>query len=196
MPNREAWTLPQIPLSPIDMINRMAAATGSVGYAQATAHGDYNGHHVMVSFKPHAVSGPTWNAEYWWAGRVVLGRGSFQRCVEAAVREYRRGARGTSVVAEVYDDEAAAISADEQRQILQQAGFERVEKDDPATRRAPWWTGAHEAVCDAAAWQRTGFASLLMERALAFTGTPEEWPAERDRLVKERLAQNRAEIGN
>ena len=71
----KSYWLETIPITPIDLINRRAVATGSPQNAMAAEHEDYNGHHVSVSFKPHAVSGPIWNAEYSWAGRVVSARG-------------------------------------------------------------------------------------------------------------------------
>jgi hypothetical protein len=74
---------------------RHAVATGSVHDAMWFAEADFNGHHVNVSFKPHAVSGPIWNAEYWWAGRNVLGRGSFDRCLCEAELYMHRGHKGS-----------------------------------------------------------------------------------------------------
>lgn len=73
----------------IDLINRSAAATGSMRLAAAASHADYNGHTVRVWFNDYRRY---WIAEYHWAERVVLGRGSFENCLEAAMREFNRGA--------------------------------------------------------------------------------------------------------
>lgn len=43
MPSKE-YHLPVIPFSPIDALNRRAAAVGSIGYAEAASHANYNGH--------------------------------------------------------------------------------------------------------------------------------------------------------
>lgn len=87
--------LPQIPYTLIDNINRAAAATGSLAYAGLTGSADYNGHYVHVQFNQYRGY---WVAEYWWAGRHVLGRGDFRSVIEAAAEEYRRGAKGTVVL--------------------------------------------------------------------------------------------------
>lgn len=174
------YALPSIPVTPIDLINRRAAATGSVRYAQMTEHGDYNGHYTTVSFKAHAVSGPTWNAEYYWGQRVVLGRGSFKHCIDAAVSEHKRGARGTVVAA--YLDELAPESLEEQKAILEAAGFkpeEFVEGGEPKD-----WSPKHFNVIDALHWADFGFGGLV-QVALAFEGTREEWKAHRDAWLKE-----------
>lgn len=38
-----------IPCSLVDMVNRRAAATGSIVYAALTGYANYNGHHIMVA---------------------------------------------------------------------------------------------------------------------------------------------------
>ena len=116
-----AYWLPTIPLTVNDMINRRAAATGSVGYAMATAYSDYNGHHVGVGFRPHAVGGARWVAEYQWGERVVLSRGSLRSCLEAAKREYDRGARGTVVIVGLHED--APESIEDQRAACEALGY-------------------------------------------------------------------------
>ena len=131
---------PQIYLSDVDRINRKAAATGSVRYAMATGDADYNGHPVSVSYKPHAASGPTWNAEYYWGQRVVLGRGSFAVCLQAALNEYRAGHRGAMIA--VYLSDVAPESLDEQTAACEQFGLVRV----PDTGQNPWDFAASLAV--------------------------------------------------
>ena len=117
----QTFVLPQIPLTEVDRVNRRAAATGSVGYAMATGDADYNGHPVTVSFKPHAVGGPRWTAEYYCGGRVVLSRGTFGHCIDRACREYDRGHRGATVVA--YTHESAPETLDQQAAACRRAGM-------------------------------------------------------------------------
>lgn len=178
-----SYWLPTIPLKPIDLINRRAAATGSIRFAQLAEHGDYNGHRIGVTFKPHAVSGPIWNAEYWWAGRIVIARGSLRHCLEAAKREYEKAARGTSVHL-IAPDPDAPEGLEEQEALAKEFGFEpepeRVEGAKPE-----YWTGKHEAVSDALDWAPYGFGGMV-ERALDFEGSPEEWPAVREAWLDER----------
>lgn len=96
------YCLPIIPYDLIAAVNRLAAATGSLRYGEQAHRADYNGHHVTVSYNGYRKY---WVTEYFWAGRVVLARGEFHRCLEAAVREYERGAKGTKVSVSVGDDE-------------------------------------------------------------------------------------------
>lgn len=89
-----SFHLPVRPYSPIDALNRRAAAVGSPRYAAAASNADYNGHHVTISWNAYRGY---YIAEYWWAGRNVLARGSFAICLKAALSEYQRGALGASV---------------------------------------------------------------------------------------------------
>lgn len=169
---KERWEMKPIPLTPVDLANRSFAATGSMRIAQLASDADYNGHAVSITFKPHAVSGPVWNSEYFWAGRRVLGRGSFEACVIAAVREYNRGAHGTTVAAYV-SDEDPRCTPEEQRRILTEAGFYPTPDFDPQAK-PDYWTGTHDAVCDAMFWYKHGRPDLL-PLALEFEGTKDEW---------------------
>lgn len=179
------YHLPTIPYSPVDLINRRAAATGSVRYAMATSHADYNGHFVSVTFKPHAVCGPVWNAEYHWGERVVLGRGSLRSCLAAAKQEYDRGALGTTVALKL--DEQAPESIEEQKALAAEFGFVgggeasnlNVLGDRPA-----FWTDKHEAVSDALSWEKD-FPGIVAE-ALKFEGAFAGWPAARRAWLESR----------
>jgi hypothetical protein len=181
----ERWELKPIPLTPVDLVNRRAAAEGSMRFAMLASDADYNGHAVTITHKPHAMSGPIWNSEYFWAGRRVLGRGSFARCVEAAVREYQRGAHGTTVVAFV-SDEDENTTAEEQRQILRDAGFYPTPDFDPYAK-PDYWTGTHDAVCDTMHWVKWGHADMI-PFALAFEGTKEEWDVARKKFLADKRA--------
>ncbi len=88
-------------LTAVDLINRMAAATGSVSYAQRTAHADYNGHSVGVSFNNYRKY---WVAEHFWGERVVHARNCpLVQAVAAALEGsgYTRGHKGASVTVNV-----------------------------------------------------------------------------------------------
>lgn len=149
------YHVPTRPYGPIDALNRRAAAVGSPGYAQATAYADYNGHHVTVHWNEYRGY---YLAEYWWAGRVVLARGSFASCLRAALDEYRRGALGTSVtvVLREGDAEAAALCA---------ATPELVAGEAP--RELPWWTWRHEAAARSVRdYANTGALRLVFDWAL------------------------------
>lgn len=94
-----------IPYTPIDSLNRRAAATGSPRYGMATAHADYNGHHITVWWNDYRQYYIT---EYFWAGRMVLARGSFKDCLNAAIAEHKRGALGTSISITTKDGDTEA----------------------------------------------------------------------------------------
>ena len=119
--DRVSYILPMLPLTATDLENRRAAATGSMHYARLTAHADYNGHHVVVSYRPHAIGGPRWVSEYYWGERVVLARGSLEHALEGAKAEYDRGARGTLVVAAL--DPQAPEQLHEQRALCAALGM-------------------------------------------------------------------------
>jgi hypothetical protein len=90
-----AWHMPIRAFSPIDALNRRALSLGSPGSAAKASHADYNGHRVTVAWNNYKRY---YTAEYTWAGRVVLARGSFAECFAAAMREHERGALGASVL--------------------------------------------------------------------------------------------------
>jgi len=176
----EAYELPTIPFSPIDLINRRAAATGSMTYAMLTGSADYNGHRVSVSFKDKAVCGPVWNAEFYWGERMVLGRGSFAHCLDAALAYYKQGHKGAHVVIGL--SPLAPEPLEEQRRLVLAAGGVPYSYDGSEAKPS-WWSGKHEAVSDALHWHGN-LHHILMEAALAFEGQPAEWAAHRDALVK------------
>jgi hypothetical protein len=91
---KKTFWLPTIPYDLIHTINRVAAAQGSVAYAMSALDAHYNGHQVTVHFNDYRQY---WIAEFYWGGRNVLCRGSFEDCVLAAKREYERGAKGCTV---------------------------------------------------------------------------------------------------
>lgn len=140
--------LPTRPYDIIGAVNRAHLAQGSMRYAMLAANADYNGHQVRVAFNDYRGY---WTAEYWWAGRVVLARGTFAECLRAAKAEYDRGALGARVA--VYARNEA------ERDEAMTMGF------TPASDVKPEWiTWKHELVGDALSWDRhfgNGTSSLL-----------------------------------
>jgi len=130
------YHLPVRPYSPIDALNRRAAALGSPRYAELASHANYNGHHVTVSWNDYRKY---YIAEYFWAGRVVLARGEADRCVAAAFEEYNRGAVGASVGVSLNGEDVDRIVAKFSQLAPGQCEF-----------RGPWYTWRHECATEAA----------------------------------------------
>jgi hypothetical protein len=130
--------VPTRPCSPIDSLNRRAAAVGSVRYAQVSARANYNGHGVTVEFNSHRRY---YTAEYYWAERHVIERGTFIECLRAALRYYDEGALGASVSVIVPAEHADALKACESEPRLDRGPLPR----DPA-----WYTWQHECAAAAA----------------------------------------------
>lgn len=157
---------PEHPYTPIDALNRRAAAMGSPGYAMQAAHADYNGHRIGVGWNSYRGY---YIAEYWWAGRVVLCRGSFADCLRAALDEWRRGALGCSVAITPREDDAEALA-------LCQATAELVTAE---TR--DWWTWRHDIACRSARdYANPGMLVRVFDWDLLQAATDE---ADYDRLV-------------
>jgi len=136
IPHRKnAFHIPTRPYSPIDALNRRAAATGSPRYAELATHADYNGHPVTVAFNDYRQ---WYTAEYVWSGRVVLARGSFEHCLRAAVEEHQRGALGASTDVFPLDEHVSLCRAEP---LL-------VEGNEPDP--LPWWTWRHSAAAESA----------------------------------------------
>lgn len=132
------YYVPTRPYTPIDALNQRAAAVGSPRYAQLASHADYNGHRVTVAFNDHRGY---YTAEYVWAGRVVLARGSFAQCLAAALAEQARGALGGTVRVYLPSSDADAIALCEATPALL-AGDE----PDPL----PWYTWQHSCAAQSA----------------------------------------------
>lgn len=128
---------PVRPYSPIDALNRRAAKVGSPGYAMLTANVNYNGHHISVSYNTYRKY---YIAEYCWAGRVVLSRGTLTQCVAAAMTYYNRGDLGASVsIGHIRSEDEAELDA-----LVAQHGL--VPGDAP--RKLTWYTWRHEAAVE------------------------------------------------
>jgi len=139
------FSIPQRPGSPIDALNRRAAAVGSPGYAALTAYADYNGHHVTLSWNTYRQY---YVAEYFWAGRIVIARGDFESCLRAVLAEYNRGAIGASAAIYPREDDVEAIALCKRTEVLV-AGDGWQSKDD-GTRKleASGWTWRHQCAVE------------------------------------------------
>lgn len=135
MKNPPTFELPTIPYDLIAAINRAAAATGSVGYAMATAHANYNGHRVSVVFNDYRQY---WITEHFWGERVVHFRGGFQGALEAGKAEYAIGALGTQVVANWSPQKDNSVSLEQFREYALKLGY--IETDfDSVQKLPPFW---------------------------------------------------------
>jgi hypothetical protein len=175
--SNQAYCIATRPYSVVDAINRVAAATGSPRYAMMASHADYNGHAVTVYFNSYRGY---WLAEYTWAGRNVLCRGTLAECLRAAKREHDRGALGSSVKA-TYPKEPL-VSSDHKPEetpadfarLCAEAGYTREDELPPET----WRTPLHKLVNDAMQYERHGLAPAV--GFLANSKTAEEYQAKLD----------------
>lgn len=142
--NAHCFHLPVRPYSPIDALNRSAAALGSPRYGAAAAHADYNGHHVSLSWNDYRSY---YVAEYYWAGRMVIARGRFADCLRAVLAEYNRGALGASASVSPRPDDTEAIALCEATPDLAPGAVagEWMEGNRPA-----WYTWRHECAAASA----------------------------------------------
>jgi hypothetical protein len=134
------YYVPVRPYSPIDALNRRAAAMGSPRYAAVTSNADYNGHHVTVSWNSYRGY---YIAEYFWAGRIVLTRGEFDVCLAAAFVEYDRGALGASVTVAPREDDFKAL-------VMCCANARLVSGNVEFGFKSSWWTWRHQAASESA----------------------------------------------
>ena len=130
------------PYTLIDAINRKAAATGSERYARLSADAEYNGNHVSVAWNEYRRY---WVAEYWWAGRIVLARGSFDQCLRAAKDEYDRGALGATVL--------VSASTLEEVAFARSLGFETYSKEIADSWYVSWADDRYAEVEFAMRWE-------------------------------------------
>lgn len=132
--------IPTRPYSPIDAHNRAASARGGARWAQLTSNADYNGHHVTLAWNDYRGY---YVAEYYWAGRVVLARGSFAECLKAVVAEYNRGALGSSVGVTIPAHDVEALAVARAEPLLVEGSFWVWEA--PGVPVSPsFWTWRHD----------------------------------------------------
>lgn len=142
-----SFHVPVRPYSPIDALNRRAAALGSPRYAQLASYADYNGHHVNVwwnDYKQYYI------AEYRWAERIVLQRGRIEDCIKAALREYDRGALGASVEVSPNDEAALAYCEAEPRLVKGSLWVQDESGRGRNFREGSWYTWQHQAAAESA----------------------------------------------
>ncbi len=167
--------LPTRPYNVIQAINRMAAATGSMRYAQLAESADYNGHHVGF-YEPNSFK-RYWTAVYFWAGNHTIGRGSLTDCLKAAKAEHDRGALGATATLTVDNDEDAAACLAE--------GY--TEGQEPAD--CPWFTDLHKEVGQAMRYEKTGLVPGAVGM-LANSKTLAEYKGKVDAAIAEQRARN------
>lgn len=102
-----SFFIPTRPFTPIDSLNRRAAAVGSPNYAMISANVNYNGHAVTLDWNDYRRY---YIAQYWWAGRNVIARGEFAQCLRAVINEFNRGALGSSATVRPRADDEEAIA--------------------------------------------------------------------------------------
>lgn len=173
-------------ISPVNLINRKAAATGSVSYAGAAMNADYNGHMIEVLWNDYRGY---WIASYRWAGDHKLYRGkSLREAIEAAVRFHERSGEGSEVLLRLPSDVDA-------ESLIEEFGFEPMPENRFHDHRPSWWTGTHEAVRDSLRWGK-GLASYhdLLAEALKYEGEADEWGTHRDAWLKGWIENRRKEM--
>lgn len=170
------WWLPTRPYKVVDAINRMAAATGSPRYAMAAASANYNGHMVMVSWNDFRGY---WVAGYTWAGWNVIARGYLKYALEAALKEYERGALGSCVHATVRDAEEA--------EIAESLGYQPWSKKIEAEYNQTWMTELHNKVGEAMQYEKAGLAPLV--GILANAKDLADYEAQKEAALAERRAK-------
>jgi hypothetical protein len=135
------------PYSPIDALNRRAAALGSPRYAMAASHADYNGHHVTLDWNSYRGY---YIAQYFWAERIVLARGTFAECLKAVLREYARGALGSSASIDPREDDAEAEALCKATPELVQGDLWKKDDSGRSLDHGPWYTWQHECAAASA----------------------------------------------
>lgn len=153
--------LPTKPVTIVDAINRAACAIGSMRYAQLTETADYNGHAIHADYRPHAIGGARYVAEYFWAGRVVIARGDCEHVLRSAIEEFKRQGRGASLAVSVLPEHA---------EIARSLGL--VEGDAPETYPTNDWRFAEVGH---AAHLEKQYGVPATAYLLQATGSKEEW---------------------
>jgi hypothetical protein len=173
------YWLPTKPYTLIDAINRSALATGSVRFAELGANADYNGHRVEVSFNDYRRY---WVAEYFWAGRCVISRGSFADVVRAAAAFHATQGRGGDVIVTTRDESEA--------ETARALGFQLCTDETRAAHRATYADARFAEINRAADYERHGLAPAV--GMLANSATIEEYRTKLEAFFAERKAARKA----
>lgn len=139
------WWLPTIPYTLVDAVNRAAAATGSVRYAQLSADASYNGHHVSVYYNDYRNY---FLCEHYWGERVVHARGEMAAALRAGKYEYDLGHRGTVVV--------TCDLTPEEADYARSLGYTTYTKEIEEAHNATWMTDLYGLVGEAMGDARWG----------------------------------------
>ncbi len=135
--NAYNFSIPAIAYTPIDALNRAAAAVGSYRTAMLSRSANYNGHRITVEYNSFRKN---WVAFYYYGGHFYLARGSFQEAIKAAFNYMKRGALGSSVritlrVTDNGFDDAFDFCC--KHDAIQNKEWEREDSLD-------WWTWQHD----------------------------------------------------
>ena len=149
-----SYWLPTRPYTLCDAMNRAAAATGSVRYAQQAANSGYNGHAVSVTYNDYH---DYCICEHYWGERVVHARGSMETALRAGRAEYDLGHRGTRVI-------TCALTPGESQAALA-LGYIPWSMEGEEAWNALWFTELHSCVGEALGDARHGCDTvhLLMQ---------------------------------
>ena len=173
--------LPTRPYSLIDAINRVWLATGSMRNVAIGSDADYNGHYVSVAFNTYRQY---WVAEYFWAGRIVVGRGSFENCIIAAKAEFDRGALGATVVVTGVEDDKV--------EWMTTLGFVPYSPDIAAAHFTSFSDLRYAEINSAMTFERQlGCPAVGL---LANSATIDEYNAKADAFFAERKARNQKQL--
>lgn len=168
--------MPTKPLSVIDLINRKCLATGSISNAQRGSDADYNGHAVIVNYNSYRKY---YIAEYFWAGRRVLARGTIRECILPSIEFYKQDGRGAQLTIFPVTDEDVKVC--ESFDLLQEFS-----ETSSKAHRDSWWTWKHERVSYALdLYKRWGVPFKLLLDAQS----SEDWDSSVDNLLYPRKSR-------
>ena len=170
-------------------MTRACRATGSPTRAQQGAHADYTGHFVVVERGDYARGAPLrdeadketrgWRAYYTWSGPNYLARSTnFAAALDAAMREYARGALGASVRVRAHTDEQA--------RACEAAGLRAWSKEAEEATDAAWRTDVYNEAGTALWYEKEmGVPAVAM---LTGSTTSAEFKAKIDAYLADRRA--------
>lgn len=173
------YWLPTKPYTLIDAINRMALATGSTRSAMLGKDANYNGHRVSVSFNDYRRY---WVAEYFWAGRCVIARGSFEDVLRAAVSFHEGQGRGGELFLNGANEEQA--------ELAKSLGLVLCTDEIQAAHRATYADARFTEINSAMDYEKHGMAPAV--GWLANSATIEEYHAKIEAHFAERKAARAA----
>lgn len=127
------YHLPSIEYSPIDCVNRVNAATGSIRSAQNSEYASWNGHRLVISKNLRGY----YTCEYFWGGRHVLCRDhDIIKCLEEALSYYKKGALGSSINVVIRGEELSS-------EAIAFLNSHFLVGECPNDDQLPWWTWKH-----------------------------------------------------